>query len=83
MVEYPHAVQLYVFLPVMLVLVCTPRGAPDTMVGAAEDAAAAAWAAAAAAASTETGCDTCDTSEATTDDEGCTVVGCWGLDTTA
>ena len=83
MVEYPHAVQLYVFLPVMLVLVCTPRGAPDTMVGVAEDAAAAAWAAAAAAASTETGCDTCDTSEATTDDEGCTVVGCWGLDTTA
>ena len=82
MVEYPHAVQLYVFLPVMLVLVCTPRGAPDTMVGVAEDAAAAAWAAAAAAASTETGCDTCDTSEATTDDEGCTVVGCW-LDTTA
>jgi len=80
-VEYPHAVQLYVFLPVMLVLVCTPRGAPDTMVGA--EAAAAAWAAAAAAASTETGCDTCDTSEATTDDEGCTVVGCWGLDTTA
>jgi len=67
-VEYPHAVQLYVFLPVMLVLVCTPRGAPDTMVGA--EAAAAAWAAAAAAASTETGCDTCDTSEATTDDGG-------------
>jgi len=82
-VEYPHAVQLYVFLPVMLVLVCTPRGAPDTMVGAEAEAAAAAWAAAAAAASTETGCDTCDTSEATTDDEGCTVVGCWGLDTTA
>ena len=75
MVEYPHAVQLYVFLPVMLVLVCTPRGAPDTMVGAEAEAAAAAWAAAAAAASTETGCDTCDTSEATTDDEGCTVVG--------
>ena len=79
MVEYPQAVQLYVFLPVMLVLVCTPRGAPDTMLGT--EAAAAAWAAAAAAASTETGCDTCDTSEATTDDEGCTV-GCW-LDTTA
>lgn len=81
MVEYPHAVQLYVFLPVMLVLVCTPRGAPDTMVGADEAAKPAAWAAAAAAASTETGCDTCDTSEATTDDEGCTVG--WWLDTTA
>ena len=38
MVEYPHAVQLYVFLPVMLVLVCTPRGAPDTMVGAGAEA---------------------------------------------